>query len=96
MKIKVTHTARHRNGVGGEPFHVVMFTWNTHRMAAFVFDTQGYVAVTCVTELAAGNIKFANGNSWRGDDFEDDLRKAITEWDAAETARYMVGTATAE
>jgi hypothetical protein len=35
------------------------------------------VAVLDLNETAAMNIEFANGNSWRGVEFEDDLRKAI-------------------
>lgn len=84
-KIKIVEIARHRNGVCGAPFWAVLFDDAEHgRMVATVFDTgndtakdNGYCAVYSVAELAAGNIAFAMGNSWRGDHYEHLLRRAI-------------------
>jgi hypothetical protein len=42
-------------------------------------EWNGRVSVFNVNELAKGNIGFANGNSWRGDRYEADLRKYIHE-----------------
>lgn len=81
MHIKITHLAYHRNGVHGNGFHVALFTWKDgHRsrsMVATVFMEPGNLAVLDVGETTAGNIAFAGGNSWRGDDFEQELRVAI-------------------
>ena len=82
MKIKVTDMSYHRNGIGGNGFHVALFDYKdedgvTHKMVGTVFDDQGSCAVYDVDMLKAGNIAFANGNSWRGDHFEGELRRAI-------------------
>lgn len=81
MNIKITGLSYHRNGVHGNGFHVVLFTWKdgrrTRRMVATVFMESGNLAVLDIDETAAGNIAFAEGNSWRGDDFEQVLRAAI-------------------
>lgn len=69
--------ARHRNGISGEPFHVVIFDSEDGRMVATVFDAAGHVAVLNVAQTAAENIAFAQGNSWRGDRYEGWLRRTI-------------------
>ena len=84
MKIAVKDVSYHRNGIGGEGFYAVLFDWKDddgkkRSMIASVFDGSGQCAVYDVQELAAGNIAFACGNSWRGDHFEDEIRKAIAE-----------------
>lgn len=83
MDITVKAIDRHRNGVGGEPFHVVLFEWrddgerDRRQMMGIVFDESNYVAVLDLVQTCQGNIEFANGNSWRGDHFEYALRTAI-------------------
>ena len=52
-------------------------------MVATIFDARGAVAVLAIDETAAGNVAFANGNSWRGDEFENRLRAAIAIYDDA-------------
>jgi hypothetical protein len=80
---KLIEIAYHRNGVAGNGFHVVLFAWKdpgqaeVRRMVATVFEEQGDVAVLDTAETMAGNIKFACGNSWRGDHFEAWLRAQI-------------------
>ncbi len=78
---QVHDVAHHRNGVCGAPFHVVTFT-STDReaMVATVFPGPGEVAVLSMGRLAEGNIRFGE-NSYRGDDFEDELRAAITTYE---------------
>jgi hypothetical protein len=100
MRIQVKEIAYHRNGVAGEGFHVVRFSFTEggmphpnlvgaviggkfHNMVGIVFDGGGRVAVLDADLTAAGNIAFAMGNSWRGDQFEDDLRDAISIQDQA-------------
>lgn len=78
MKLKIIDIARHRNGVGGAPFGVVLFREAGSRKVAILFDEQAHCAVLDVTKLAAGDIAFAS-NSWRGDHYEPHLRKAIAD-----------------
>jgi hypothetical protein len=83
--IKALEVSYHRNGISGEGFHVVRFSFTEDgvahpNMVATVFDGPGYVAVLDADMLAVGNIAFAKGNSWRGDHFEKGLRVAIEEY----------------
>jgi hypothetical protein len=78
MKLKTLATAHHRNGVAGAPFNVVLFKVHRERgvKVGIVFDEPAHCAVLDVTLLAAGDIAFGS-NSWRGDDYEPELRRAI-------------------
>lgn len=80
MDIRVKSVARHRNGVSGEGFHVVLFQENDENpgrnFVGVVFGQKKQVAILDVNMAAAGNVRYAE-NSWRGDNFEDDLRAAI-------------------
>jgi hypothetical protein len=81
-RITVGDIAFHRNGTGGEGFHVIHFTMKdgrfTRNMVATLFDGAGQCAVLDVDDLARGHIGFAWGNTWRGDHFESALREAVT------------------
>lgn len=79
----------HRNGISGEPFHAVVFSHiddagERRRMLAFVFPgsgpqqarLNGRVAVVATDRLLSDGVAFGV-NSWRGDQFEPELRKAI-------------------
>jgi hypothetical protein len=80
MKLNILATARHRNGVGGAPFDVVLFREkgrDVSRKLGILFDDPSYCAVLDVVLLAAGEITFGI-NSWRGDEYEPHLRQAIT------------------
>jgi hypothetical protein len=86
MEIKIKKIAHHRNGVGGNGFYVVLFSWKeegTHKrnMQGIIFNGRGNCAILDVDEMVKCNIDFAMGNSWRGDHFESDLRKAIKEYE---------------
>jgi hypothetical protein len=78
MKLKILATARHRNGVAGAPFDVVLFKVLRERGAkvGIVFDEPANCAVLDVSLLAAGDIAFGL-NSWRGDEYEPELRRAV-------------------
>lgn len=78
MKLKIIQTDRHRNGVAGTPFEVVLFkvAREQGRKVAILFDEPGNCAVLDVNLLAAGDIAFGS-NSWRGDEYEPALRAAI-------------------
>lgn len=78
--IQVKEVAFHRNGVCGEPFHVVTFkdVNEDTNMVAIVFTEPAHVAVLCMDQLPG--VAFGS-NSWRGDCYEEDLRKAVEEYD---------------
>jgi len=79
-KIKITNIEYHRNGVSGNGFHVVTFVMKNgnknQNMVAVLFEEQGNISVLDIDMLAVQNIAFGE-NSWRGDNFEDVLRKEI-------------------
>jgi hypothetical protein len=79
MKLNILTTARHRNGVAGQPFEVVLFKEpgrKSSRMLGILFDEPHYCAILDLAKLAAGDIAFGS-NSWRSDDYEPYLRQAI-------------------
>ncbi len=82
-RIRICAIDRHRNGVGGAPFHVAIFdedkgahSEDQGRKVAIVFEEQAHCAVLDIAKLAAGDIDFGS-NSWRGDEYEPHLRRAI-------------------
>jgi hypothetical protein len=79
MKLNIIDIAHHRNGICGAPFQVVLFEDQGpegSRKVAILFDEPRYCAVLDIAKLAAGDIEFGS-NSWRGDNYEALLRKAI-------------------
>ena len=79
MNLKIIAFAHHRNGIGGAPFAVILFEdaeAEGSRKVAILFEQDGQCAVLDVDKLAQGDIAFGS-NSWRGDHFEQSLRKAI-------------------
>lgn len=80
IKLKrIVAIGHHRNGVGGAPFDVVLFEDRGEegsRKVAVLFDDTGHCAVLDVAKLAAGDVAFGS-NSWRGDWYEERLRKAV-------------------
>jgi len=79
----IAKPAFHRNGIVGEPFQVTTFTMQedgeTRQMVAIRFDnddsngwTNPRIAVFDIALLAKGDIRFGS-NSWRGDQFVDEL-----------------------
>lgn len=82
LHITIVDASWHRNGVCGVGFWAILFDERDEgRMIASLFDEPGYCAVYQVGELAKGNVKFAGGNSWRGDRFESALRPALEAWE---------------
>lgn len=81
---RVNAIAYHRNGICGAPFHVAIVTTSddpAHTKVAVVFDEPHHVAVLDISKLASGIIAFRE-NSYRGDNFEPTLRKAISQLNA--------------
>jgi len=77
MKLRIENIQYHRNGVSGAPFHVLLFrNPDEGRMLGIVFQQRYHVAVFNLDKLALGDIAFGL-NSWRGDQYEPHLRKAI-------------------
>lgn len=77
---KVLDISYHRNGMSGDGFHVVAFKNGGEKMIATVFEENGKCAILSVDLLNRDIIK-SGVNSWRCEYFEDDLRKAIEEWE---------------
>jgi len=79
MNLKITDASWHRNGVGGMGFWAILFDDLTEKrkMIASLFDEDGYCAVYDIALLAEGNIKFAQGNSWRGDRYAATLKPLL-------------------
>jgi hypothetical protein len=79
MNLTIIDVAHHRNGICGAPFAVVLF--DDHgpeggRKVAILFEEPYFCAVLGVDKLAEGDVAFGS-NSWRGDHYEHDLRKAV-------------------
>lgn len=74
---KVRKVASHRNGVCGKPFSVVTFTSKGNQnMIAILTEDEGECYVLDLDLASQGVIEFG-ANSWRGDWYETELRKAI-------------------
>ena len=77
MKLRIENIQRHRNGVSGAPFYVLLFRDpDESRMLGIVFEQAYHVAVFNLSKLTLGNITFGV-NSFRGDHYEPHLRNAI-------------------
>lgn len=77
---KILNVAHHRNGISGNPFHVVTFRDGRQKMIGIVFEEPGSIAVFDSDLLAQDVIAFGE-NSWRGDDYETFLRAAAKQYD---------------
>lgn len=83
MDLNIQEIAYHRNGVGGLGFYAIRFQWKPddstklENFLATVFDDAGACAVIGLDRIETQGVAFAGGNSWRGDNFESELRKAI-------------------
>lgn len=100
--IKIKQVQYHRNGVGGEGFHVVLFSDKKEageNMMATVFGGNGQCAVIDLDMAQRGNvggIADDDGfNCWRGDHFEGELRAAIDAWRDGDYGRKAVDYAAA-
>lgn len=92
MKLTATQIDYHRNGISGKGFYVVVFDYEyTDRDGSHTEIGKNMVAIRPAGSskdecyvlnadmLAAGNIGFAEGNSWRGDMYVDAIDEAIAE-----------------
>jgi hypothetical protein len=80
MVKKVRQVAYHRNGVSGEPFYVVRFVGMAgEEHVAILFSEEKQCAVLDVNK-AVDTIRFME-NSWRGDNYEPELRAAIRKYE---------------
>jgi hypothetical protein len=78
--LKIIKSEYHRNGVSGVPFQIVIFDYKDNEvelknMCAFLFEES--CAITNIDQLAAHNIEFGNGNSWRSEKFETLIRQEL-------------------
>ena len=85
MDLRIIQVARHRNGVGGEPFYAILFRDLEENpgnlMVATVFEESGAVAVLDVDLLKTEVGTEFGHNSWRGDWYEPELREAIKRYE---------------
>ena len=79
--VTIEQIARHRNGICGATFHVVLFRDPVSRKLAIVFEQPGHVAVLDLEHAHAGEIRFGF-NSFRGDVYEPLLRTAIQRFES--------------
>jgi hypothetical protein len=93
---KVVQVQYHRNGVGGAGFTAVLFTsdaaghpshTDNSLFLGIVHDEPGYCSVVRVEDLSDARGVTFGVNSWRGDNFEPELRAAIEE--ANDTGRVF-------
>lgn len=96
--LKIKQVARHRNGVGGDPFYAILFECPEYGdMVASVFDLEGRrereagwngrVSVFQISKLAEGCVTFGL-NSFRGDVYETELRRAIAAYEIEEDRKF--------
>lgn len=70
--MKIIDVNYHRNGVAGNGFHSVFFNQDGEELRAIVFSEAGNIAV----------ISNDLEEKFRGDLFEDQIRKAISEYES--------------
>jgi len=93
--IKIQEASFHRNGVCGLGFYAIRFQWKPddsdkpENFLATLFDEDGACAVISLDRIESMGIGFAKGNSWRGDNFERELRRQIK--DGAVTSGIRIG-----
>lgn len=58
-----------------------------------VFDEPGCCAVICTDRIATHGIAFAKGNSWRGDQYEPELREAIASASTGRVGPFSIPSA---
>ena len=91
--IEIQEASFHRNGVCGKGFYAIRFRWQPcgrdaeENFIATLFDSKGYCTVLSLDRMESNGVAFAEGNSWRGDNFEPYLRKAIDRGDVVKGVR---------
>lgn len=89
--MKILQVAHHRNGICGIDFHAVLFQdspdGKTENFLATVFPEKGAVAVVGLDRIEQDGVAFG-ANSWRGDRYEADLRRAIGKYNRDLNAKY--------
>lgn len=88
---RIEQVAYHRNGVSGLGFHAIIFiargpaidSLSDERFLASVFKAKGAVSVISLDRTENNGVTFGD-NSWRGDDFEPELRAAVAAYEASD------------
>lgn len=81
VELKIGEIYFHRNGVGGEPFHVVTFRHDNRDLIATLTDTKGGCHV-----IDPKDPEFM----WRGDNFEKSLRHWTIDWYAGKWNKTLI------
>jgi hypothetical protein len=88
MKLTILDIDYHRYGIAGAPFHAIIFQGDLDTPGiklGVVFDQKWHTAVLDIGKLGNRDIRFGS-NSWRGDQYEPALRKAIADHQTREEA----------
>lgn len=86
---KIHQVAWHRNGIEGKGFYAVLFDDKDNgRMVAVVYDNPHYCSVLKVSMLSEDNGVMFGKNSWRGDQYEPELREAIKTFDTGRVGDF--------
>lgn len=83
MVARIHEIAFHRNGISGNGFYAVRFkATEGYEMIATIFEEQGNISVLRADMLFGkeATVEFGGGNSWRGDQYEGELRAALDAW----------------
>jgi hypothetical protein len=83
--IRILEVAYHRNGCQGEPFHAIRFRDGRQLFLGLVHEQPDRVVV--IDPLMAAETVASGINSWRGDLYEEALRKAIAQFEDERTIR---------
>ena len=75
--MKIISKARHRNGVMGDPFNVVIFEDDDGSTKIAVDFGEVSIAVLQLYKIISGDIAFGS-NSWRGDHYAKKIRDMTT------------------
>ncbi len=82
-EIEIQECSYHRNGISGLGFHAIRFRFkpddsdHPENFVATLFEEQGACAILSLDRIDNRGVAFARGNSWRGDHFEEPLRKYV-------------------
>jgi len=86
MRTSILNIDYHRNGIGGAPFHAIVFRDRSDSEGAkigIVFEEPWHTAVLDIAKLAECDVEFGS-NSYRGDRYEPMLRRAIAQFQREE------------
>jgi len=82
-RFAIQEASYHRNGTFGDGFWAIRFRWSPpdtkkeENFIATIFEHSGGCAVLSLDRMETHGVAFGRGNSWRGDEFDAELRELI-------------------